>query len=105
MNPGYDTDHPPSRRKIATTACSAITLSGDSPPATKTPAPNRCSQARYPKGSIASAAMAPGANHVRSAQGKEIINPERLAAGHGWRCACSATSKPLASGSECDPKI
>ena len=81
MNPGYDSDHPPSRRKIGYDCMFCHNAYPAIPAGHEDAGSEPVFAGALPEGIDCQRCHGPGANHVRTAQGKDIINPARLAAG------------------------
>jgi predicted CXXCH cytochrome family protein len=90
MNPGYDSDHPPSRRKIGYDCMFCHNAYPAIPAGHEEAGSEPIFAGALPEGIDCQRCHGPGANHVRTAQTagaaaedarKAIVNPERLAAG------------------------
>ena len=108
MNPGYDTDHPPSRRKIGYDCMFCHNAYPAIPAGHQDAGSEPVFAGTLPEGIDCQRCHGPGSNHVGTAQRagaksadvrKAIVNPRRVWPPTGrWRCVCGATSKPPASG-------
>jgi tetratricopeptide (TPR) repeat protein len=81
MNPGYDNDHPPSRRRIGYDCMFCHNAYPAIPAGHEDAGSEPVFTSALPEGIDCQRCHGTGANHVRTAQGKDIINPARLAAG------------------------
>jgi tetratricopeptide (TPR) repeat protein len=80
MNPGYDTDHPPSRRKIGYDCMFCHNAYPAIPAGHEDAGSEPVFAGALPEGIDCQRCHGPGSNHVRTPQAG-IVNPQRLAAG------------------------